>query len=121
MSDSQIIGQTGEDLAASYLKKNGYTIRHRNWKFGKHELDIIAENREFVVFAEVKTRSSGFLMDPRSAVTKEKQRSIIFAAEGYIRIYDINKDSRFDVITVISDGDNHELDHIENAFYPTLR
>jgi putative endonuclease len=46
---------------------------------------------------------------------------IILAAEAYIRRYNINRESRFDVITIISKGQNYTIDHLENAFYPTLR
>ena len=121
MADSHLLGQKGEDIAADHLRKKGYTILHRNWKSGKRELDIVAENRDFIVFVEVKTRTDDYRMHPRNAVTSEKQRSIIYAAEGYIRIYNINKDSRFDIVTVISVGKSTEVEHIEDAFYPTLR
>ncbi len=121
MSQSHELGQKGEDLAVDYLKKAGYSVRHRNWKSGKRELDIVAENKDFIVFVEVKTRNDNYLMDPRSAVTPEKQRSIIYAADGYLQKYNIDKESRFDVITVISGGKMPEIDHIKDAFYPTLR
>jgi putative endonuclease len=121
MADSHLLGQKGEDIAANHLKQMGYSILHRNWKSGKRELDIVAENRDFIVFVEVKTRTDDYQMHPRHAVTSEKQKSIIYAAEGYIHRYNINKESRFDIITVISDGKSIEVEHIEDAFYPTLR
>lgn len=121
MSDTKSIGQKGEELAAEHLKNKGYSIRHRNWTAGKKEIDIVAENRDYIIFAEVKTRSGDTLINPAEAVTRDKQRSIIYAADAYIRRFDINKESRFDVITVMTNGDNIEIDHIENAFYPTLR
>jgi putative endonuclease len=121
MSESQSLGQKGETLAIEYLQKAGYKIRHRNWRSGKKELDIVAENNDFVVFVEVKTRTDDYLEHPANAITREKQRSIIFAADGYIQRYNLNKESRFDVITVIVKGETTDIDHIENAFYPTLR
>jgi len=122
MSESQIIGQTGEDRAVAYLKEAGYKIRHRNWESGKKELDIVAENNDYIVFVEVKTRTEGFVEPPKNAVTDNKQKLIIYAAETYIQIYDISKESRFDVITVIAKGNKFEIEqHIEGAFYPTLR
>lgn len=120
MAESHSLGQMGENLAAEHLTNKGYRIRHRNWVSGKYEIDIIAENSDFIVFAEVKTRSENYHMHPADAVTTQKQRTIILAAENYINRYNINKESRFDIITVISDGTNHQIDHIENAFYPTL-
>jgi len=121
MAESHDLGQKGEVLAADHLTKAGFKILFRNWKWGKHEIDIIAENKDFIIFAEVKTRSDDYQMHPVTAVTKEKQKSIIFAADGYIKRYKIDKESRFDVITVIKAGEEFQIDHIEDAFYPTLR
>jgi putative endonuclease len=121
MAESHILGQKGEDQAAEFLKKAGFRILFRNWKWGKHEIDIVAENNEFIIFAEVKTRSDDFQMHPVTAVTRDKQRSIIFAADGYLQRNNITREARFDVITIIKKGDSYEIDHIEGAFYPTLR
>lgn len=121
MAESHNLGKKGEDIAADHLKKTGYKIVSRNWKWGKNEIDIIAENSEFVIFVEVKTRSDDFQMHPVTAITREKQKSIIWAAEGYIKRFGIDKDSRFDVITIINKEGQFEIDHIEDAFYPTLR
>lgn len=121
MSESHDLGKKGEDLAVEYLKNAGFKILYRNWKWGKHEIDIIAENKDFVVFAEVKTRSEDYQEHPVTAITREKQKSIIWAAEGYIKKFNIDKDSRFDVLTIIKMSENFEIDHIEDAFYPTLR
>jgi putative endonuclease len=121
MAESHNLGQKGEDLAAEYLKKAGFKILSRNWNWGKHEVDIIAENKDLVVFAEVKTRTDELMIPLSDIVTKEKQKSIIRAAEGYIKKYNIDKESRFDVITIIKKCEDFEIDHIEDAFYPTLR
>ncbi len=121
MAESHELGQKGEDLALDHLKNSGFKILFRNWKWGRNEIDIIAEKKDVVIFAEVKTRNDDFQMHPMTAVNKEKQRSLIRAADGYIRKFKIDKDSRFDVITVIKKGEEFEIDHIENAFYPTLR
>jgi putative endonuclease len=121
MAESHLLGQKGEDLAADHLKKSGFRILFRNWKWGKHEIDIIADNKDLIVFVEVKTRAEDFQMHPVTAITTEKQKSIIYAADGYLQKFNINKESRFDVIIIIKKGDSYEIDHIEGAFYPTLR
>jgi putative endonuclease len=121
MAESHTLGQQGENIAAHYLIKAGYKIRHRNWRSGKKEIDIVAENKDFIVFVEVKTRTEDYQVHPRNAITSEKQRSIIYAAEGYLKRFNINKESRFDIITIISDGNSSQVEHIEDAFYPTLR
>ena len=121
MDDPHKLGKDGEESAAVYLIKKGYNILHRNWRSGKRELDIVAENRNFIVFVEVKTRSRNFASDPRHTIPKEKQRILLYAAESYIQRYNINKESRFDIVTIITDGKTEEIEHIEDAFYPTLR
>jgi putative endonuclease len=121
MSESHSLGQKGENAAVAFLEKEGYRIRHRNWKSGKRELDIVAENNDFIVFVEVKTRTNDNWMDPRDSITREKRTSLIYAANGYIQKYDINKESRFDVIIILGKIEPFEIEHIVNAFYPTLR
>ena len=121
MAESHSLGRQGEEIASNHLKSKGYRILHRNWISGKKEIDIVAENNEYVVFAEVKTRTYDMKLQPGDLVSKEKQKLMIYAAEAYIRRYNINKESRFDVITIISKGKDFDIEHIENAFYPTLR
>ena len=120
MAESHNLGQEGEDLAAEHLEKTGYRILFRNWKWGRNEIDIIAENNDFIIFVEVKTRSDDFQMHPVTAVNREKRNSIIRAADGYLQKFKIDKEGRFDVITVIKSVDSYKIDHIEGAFYPTL-
>ena len=121
MAEFHNLGQAGEEEAVKYLVERGYKILMRNWKAGKHEIDIIAETNEFIVFVEVKTRSEDYLVNPSEAVTREKQRSIIFAADTFIKRYSIDKESRFDIITVIKKDLSFQIEHIEDAFYPTLK
>ncbi|MGQ9620124.1 MAG: YraN family protein [Bacteroidales bacterium] len=121
MSDLYKLGPAGEEIAARHLEEKGYKIRNRNWKWGQKEIDIIAENKDYIVFVEVKTRKEDYYVHPRNAVTDKKQKTIILAADNYIRIFKIEKESRFDIITVVSEGQSHSIEHIENAFYPTLR
>lgn len=120
MSDPDKLGPKGEEIAAGYLLQKGYMIRHRNWRSGRTEIDIIAENSRFVVFAEVKTRSADYHVHPADAVNVPKQRTLIFAASNYIDTYGITKEARFDIITVIISETGCEIDHIEAAYYPTM-
>lgn len=120
MSDRTGLGHRGEELAAAYLMQKGYTIRDRNWRSGKTEIDIIAENNGFIVFVEVKTRSADYQVHPAEAVNVPKQRTIINAASNYINRNGLVKEARFDIITVIISKTGPEIDHIENAFYPTI-
>jgi putative endonuclease len=121
MADSHHLGQTGEEKAKALLLSKGYKILHSNWKSGRREIDIIAENEDFIVFVEVKTRTDEQILHPSKAVTSEKQKSIIYAAESYLKSHNVNKESRFDIISVISNNKTEKVEHIEYAFYPTLR
>ena len=116
MSEPHDLGIIGEEKAKEYLLQKGYKVLHTNWKSGKREIDIIAEINDFVVFIEVKTRTDDFQLHPRHAVTSEKQKSIIYAAENYISKYNVDKESRFDIISIISKGKSFEIEHIEDAF-----
>ena len=121
MTEAHTLGQNGEDQASSYLRKKGYIITFRNWRWGRHEIDIIAEIDEYIVFVEVKTRSRDFMTDLGTVISKSKQQSIIFAADGYIKRYSIDKPARFDIITIVGTGEEQVVEHLEDVFYPTLR
>lgn len=121
MSESLSLGQKGELHALKYLQDAGYIIRHRNWTYGRKEVDIVAENSDYVVFVEVKTRTESLMQRIDEIVNTEKRRSIMYAAEAYIKRYKIDKEARFDIIVVIAKGEDFVTDHREDAFYPTLR
>ncbi len=122
MAIQQEVGKRGEQIASDYLTEKGYKILERNWYFRKKEIDIIAEKDDFLVIAEVKSRSVGFQENPRDAVNMKKQRFLIQAANAYVNKYDIDLEVRFDIITVIFYNKNeYKLKHIDDAFYPTLK
>jgi len=120
MSEHNDLGKQGEEMAAVYLKKAGYEILGRNLFFRKAELDIVARQGDELVFVEVKTRTKGTMMSPEQAVDARKQRFIIEGAASYIEQSDFDLDARFDIISVIINGQESEIDHIENAFYPSI-
>ena len=124
------LGVLGEKLAADYLEKNGYTITDKNVRLGKNEIDIIAEDKNFIVFVEVKTRSvahegSSLYGSPARAVDSKKRSNTVKAAIDYLRTNYIEKQPRIDVIEVYikeSSSDNSicpkilSINHIRNAF-----
>lgn len=111
--DNRRKGFAGEEKAVDYLIDLGYTILEQNWCSRMGELDIIALDREFLVFIEVKSRGDMAYGLPQQAVNGYKQRQIIKAALGYIKSKGImDKDIRFDVVSI--NGGDIEL--IENAF-----
>ncbi|MDR1719318.1 MAG: YraN family protein [Dysgonamonadaceae bacterium] len=120
MADHNMLGKNGEDAAVSYLKSQGYHVLHTNWRHGRYELDIVAETADELVIVEVKTRSGNSLMDPEDSVDQRKIRNIVFAADCYIRLYNIDLPARFDIISVLGSHPDFKIDHIQDAFYPPL-
>ncbi len=107
MSDNQQIGAYGEKLACDYLKRHGYKILRTNYKASHQELDIIAEQGDFVVFVEVKTRTSFVYGDGTEAVEWKKQASLRKAITQYlIKEQPPCSDVRADLITVFIDKIN---------------
>ena len=120
MAQHNELGKKGEDEAVKYLKSKDYGIVSRNWNFHGYEVDIIAENEEFIVFVEVKTRTSAQWGNPEDFVGKSRMRRMVDAADHYLIEKDIDKPARFDIIGLVWDGKRFELEHIDDAFMPFL-
>ena len=116
MPNAHMIGAAGEAAAADYLEKNGFTILSRNYHSTYGEIDLIAENGEYLVFAEVKTRKPDSLVSPLEAVTLAKQKKIIKTAFCYLSDCGISLQPRFDVIEVLTEPDGLAVRQVENAF-----
>ena len=120
------IGDIGERAATRFLKKNKYKIKGRNLHFSHNEIDIVAEDKNYIVFVEVKTRSvdlsaSDFATEPPSrAVTKDKQTHLIEAARAYLKTEKRSqKQPRMDVIEILIDKETRKvlnINHIINAY-----
>jgi len=121
MSEHNELGKQGEEIATAYLLKQGYLILDVNWRAGRNEIDIIAKDKDFLVIIEVKSRRSDTFMEPEEAVTKEKQQSLIWAANAYIFRKNISLETRFDIISIIHNKNETRIHHLKDAFYPRLR
>jgi len=118
LGHSKELGERGEAIAAEYLARKGYKIRHRNWRYGHKELDIVATHNNTLIIVEVKTRWTSYWEEPKESVRRKKQKLIIEAAEAYVQHYDINTDVQFDIVSIVLQGEKHELEHIPDAFQP---
>ena len=117
MASHNELGKWGEEMAAEYLLRKGYTIMERDWKSGHRDLDIIALDGNTVVFVEVKTRRNRLFTEPEMAVDYQKIRNLQQAANHYIKYRHINQEVRFDVITVVgSMNETPSVEHIKDAF-----
>ncbi len=116
-TDKKLLGRSGEAAAAEYLKRKKYRILGMNYACRFGEIDVIAADRKFVVFAEVKQRKNGDFAAPREFVNAAKQRRLIAAASLWLQQNETDKQPRFDVIEVYApDGAAVQINHIENAF-----
>lgn len=112
------LGTNGEQIAVIFLKNKGYGILCCNWRFGKKEVDIIAEWEDYIIFAEVKTRSNLRFGYPEEAVNAQKKNYLKAAAEYYFELYRPEKTLRFDIISILLEPRKKpEVLHIEDAFY----
>jgi putative endonuclease len=120
MAEHNETGKKGEELAVKYLLDNGYDILHRNWRFGKYEVDIIAQKKNILSIVEVKSRTGDFFGEPEEGVTKKKERYLADAADYYIQSKNLNVECRYDIISIVFWGGKYELKMIEDAFYPYM-
>lgn len=120
MAVQQEIGDKGEEIALEYLIKKGYRILETKWHFGHLELDIVAKDGDELVIVEVKTRSGIGFEHPSEALSKNKIRMIVDAAEAFIQQREFTCETRFDLVTVVLKKSGFELEHYEEAFYPML-
>ena len=121
MATHNDIGALGEQIALEYLLERKYQILETNWVCGHKEVDIIAKDGDTIVFVEVKTRHSTCLIEPEATVDVYKQRHLIWAANSFVNRYQYDNDVRFDIIAIVIDKNNEKrIEHIEDAFYPSL-
>ena len=113
----QKFGEKSENLAAWYLKKNGYKILEQNYRNRMGEIDIIAKEKKTLVFVEVKSRRSIRYGSPKWAVTPKKQRKISMVALYYLKTtQQIDAKARFDVVSITSNRDEPQIEIVRNAF-----
>ncbi|MGM5469281.1 YraN family protein [Flavobacteriaceae bacterium LMO-SS05] len=117
MASHNELGKIGEQLATEYLLNKGYEIIVRNFMFQKAEIDIIAKHDNMMVCVEVKTRNSDFFGDPQEFVSKSKIKLLVKAMDAFIIEYDIQLETRFDIIAILKNKTTEQLTHYENAFY----
>jgi putative endonuclease len=119
------IGIIGEAEATRMLEKKGFKIVEHNWRMGHLEVDLIAENKEMIVFAEVKARTTTFGDKlPEEYVDENKKRRLIAAGNAYAKQRQTEKALRYDIIGIIVNAETKEITyrgHWENAFAPSSR
>ncbi len=112
------LGDTGEKLARDFLKKNGYRIRETNFRCREGEIDIIARKKDYLIFVEVRTKTSAGFGSPEESVTSAKKEKLIASALTYLNSHQNLPDLwRIDFVAVELDqkGKATRIELIENA------
>ncbi len=122
MTAKKKIGDAGEDFAASYLKKKAFHILARNWRKASYELDLVCQDKDELVFVEVRTRKKDGMNAPSNTISQSKQKTIIKAARLYLAENFWEGPCRFDVLALSIDNTcnasspNFEVEHLYEAF-----
>lgn len=117
MAEHNKLGAWGERKAAELLEEKGYEILERDWHFGHRDLDIVAMKDGVLVIVEVKTRRNNDFLEPEQAVDRRKIKSLLLAANAFVKLRGIDAEIRFDIISVIGTDDSCcEIRHMEDAF-----
>lgn len=118
--NTKLLGRWGEAQAAEYLRKKGYILIGLGYTTRFGEIDIIVENRQYIVFVEVKLRKNKRFAEAKEFVDAGKQKRISASANLWLSCNETDKQPRFDVVEVYApDGENTKnpvINHIENAF-----
>lgn len=117
-------GRYGENLAAEYLQKLGHVILDRNWRSGHLEIDIVSLADDGLHFVEVKCRKAPYTAAPETAVTGEKMRKIVKAANRYLHSVSARKlagdrpEIFFDAVTVVLYNTETEINYYPRVYTP---
>ena len=123
MANHNELGRAGEQAASEFLISKGYIIRDMNWRVGKLEIDIVAQDSAENVLhvVEVKTRSDVAPFNPMESITRAKIRNLMNAANGYIDYYQLKMSVQFDVMIIVGKAPDFDIHYIPDAFQPPLR
>lgn len=116
MAKHNLLGNEGEEMAAEFLRRKGYEIVARNFRFQKAEIDIIARTDDTLVAVEVKTRSTPDFGDPQEFVKARQIQQLLKAVDHFVNEHDLDVEVRFDIIAIIRNKSGTRLEHIEDAF-----
>ena len=112
------VGAIGEKLARNFLKKKGYRIHETNFRCREGEIDIVAERKDYLVFIEVRTKTSSNFGNPEESVTYTKKEKVVASALAYLNSHqNLPPQWRIDFVAIELDqeGKATRIEIIENA------
>ena len=110
------LGKEGEEIASGFLKKKGFRIIEKNYRTVFGEIDIIAQDREVLVFVEVKTRADISFAYPFEAVNRKKREKIRKTAVCFMKNLKKEVPARFDILSICLKNGKQQIEHIQDAF-----
>jgi putative endonuclease len=117
MSRHLEIGRSGEDLAAHWLARNGFTILHRNWRHGRYEVDCIAGRANVLHFIEVKTRRSSTYGHPEESVSRKKIEHMLRGASAWLYRWPVYHRVQYDVLAItLAPGHDPDIVFFEDVY-----
>lgn len=117
MAKHNELGKEGEEMAVAFLRKKGYEILVRNFRYLKAEVDIIARKEGVLAAVEVKTRSTPDFGDPQDFVKQKQINSLVKAVDFYVNKNNLEVEVRFDIVAIIKNKAGCRMEHLEDAFY----
>lgn len=117
MAKHNDVGSLGEQIAQNYLKQQGYQILAANWRWGKGELDLIAQWKQCLIFVETKTREQPNFGFPEEGVSAKKQQLMYELALEYSHQHHWEGEIRFDILAITLQP-KLDIRHFQDAFFP---
>lgn len=116
VAPSSALGAAGEKIAAQHLQRIGCRIVARNWRSRLGEVDIICEDKDTLVFVEVKAAKHLSALPPELRVNRRKRRKLLTLAQHYLKVNHTDRPVRFDVVSVWSENGTPQIRHVKDAF-----
>lgn len=110
-------GEEGEKIATDFLIKKGYIIKHKNYRYLKSEIDIIAQKDDILAIVEVRARSNDQIIPIADTITPKKIKLLVMGADHYVTSNELDLEVRFDVVTILKNKKIFKIEHLESAFY----
>lgn len=107
-------GHEAEQLAASFLQRQGLTLLEQNYRCRFGEIDLIMQDQQAIVFVEVKMRASESFGGAAASISASKQKKLLHTARHYLSQLSTEPPCRFDALLIT--GENHQIDWIKDAF-----
>jgi putative endonuclease len=110
-------GKEGEKIATDFLLEKGYNIRHKNYRYLKTEIDIIAQKDDVLIIVEVRARANDQIIPIAQTITPKKIKLLVAGADHYVSSNNLDVEVRFDIITILKNSKVFKIEHLEDAFY----